>query len=46
VKIHSIPFNVFGQHYVLNSSLICNLAGMLFYTVTNFIINKFYTFKS
>jgi putative flippase GtrA len=43
--IHSMSLEVFGHNYTLNSSLICNIVGMVFYTVINFIYNKYYTFK-
>ncbi|GHT54185.1 hypothetical protein FACS189446_3290 [Bacteroidia bacterium] len=43
--IHSLSFEAIGHSYTLNSSLICNLIGMVFYTVLNFVYNKYYTFK-
>jgi putative flippase GtrA len=39
--VHSLSVDAIG----LNSSLICNVIGMVFYTVLNFIYNKYYTFR-
>ena len=35
-----------NQEYVLTSAYICQLCGIVFYTVLNFLCNKYYTFKS
>lgn len=44
-RIHRFSFEVLGHYYTLNSSLICNIIGMVFYTVLNFVYNKYYTFR-
>jgi putative flippase GtrA len=43
--IHSLSFEALGRNYTLNSSLICSIIGMVFYTILNFVYNKYYTFR-
>lgn len=45
IKIDSVSFELFGHDYVLNFSYICQIIGNVFYTILNFIFNKYYTFK-
>ncbi len=44
-SIPSIQFNALGRNYIINSSYICQLIGIVFYTGLGFFFNKYYTFK-
>jgi putative flippase GtrA len=44
----SIPpfkFNLFNHSDMLTSAYICQLIGVVFYTILNFLCNKYYTFR-
>ncbi|MDR1372285.1 MAG: GtrA family protein [Dysgonamonadaceae bacterium] len=43
--IPSISFSPFGYKFMLTSPMLCNTIGIVFYTVLNFMYNKYYTFK-
>jgi putative flippase GtrA len=43
--IPSLHFDFPNREYVLTSAYICQLAGIIFYTLLNFLCNKYYTFK-
>jgi putative flippase GtrA len=43
--IQPFSFSILEMDFTVSSSHICNLAGMVFYTVLNFFYNKYYTFK-
>ncbi len=45
VALSPFYFNAFGANYVITSSYICQLIGIVFYTGLNFFFNKYYTFK-
>lgn len=45
INISSIRFSLFSHDYVISFAYICQLIGMVFYTVLNFLLNKYYTFK-
>jgi Predicted membrane protein len=45
VSIPALEFNAFGVNYFITSSYICQLIGMVFYTILGFVFNKYYTFK-
>jgi putative flippase GtrA len=45
VAIPTFEFNAFNVNYIITSSYICQLIGIVFYTGLNFIFNKYYTFK-
>ncbi len=45
VSIPTFEFNALGGDYVITSSYICQLIGIVFYTGLNFFFNKYYTFK-
>jgi putative flippase GtrA len=42
VKVNVLSFGIFGTY---NFSFICQIIGNIFYTILNFICNKYYTFK-
>jgi putative flippase GtrA len=44
-SIPSYKFELFNHSYLLTSAYICQLIGIAFYTILNFLCNKFYTFK-
>ena len=46
VHINSLQFSLLEKEYVISFAYICQLIGIVFYTVLNFLLNKFYTFKS
>lgn len=41
----AIKINLFSYHLLINHAYICQLIGMVFYTLVNFVCNKYYTFK-
>jgi putative flippase GtrA len=41
-----LVFHLLNHPYMLSSAYICQLIGMVFYTVLNFLCNKYYTFKT
>jgi putative flippase GtrA len=43
--IPEIKFAVFHHSYTVTAAYICQLIGIAFYTVMNFLCNKYYTFK-
>jgi Predicted membrane protein len=43
--IPSLSFEWIGQRYTVTSAYLCQLAGIVVYTVLNFFCNKYYTFK-
>ncbi|MDR1368676.1 MAG: GtrA family protein [Dysgonamonadaceae bacterium] len=45
VSIPTFDFNALGANYIVTSSYICQLIGIVFYTGLNFFCNKYYTFK-
>lgn len=45
VDIPAIRLDFFHYTYTITSAYICQLIGILFYTVLNFLCNKYYTFK-
>jgi putative flippase GtrA len=45
INILTIHFNVFNYEYILTSAYLCQLIGIVFYTILNFLCNKYYTFK-
>lgn len=44
-NIPSVDFVLSGHAYTVTSAYICQLIGIVFYTVLNFLSNKYYTFK-
>lgn len=45
VHISTINLSFFNESYIVTSAYICQLIGIVFYTVLNFLCNKYYTFK-
>lgn len=45
VSVPTLNFNILGVNYSVTSSYLCQLIGIVFYTVLNFFFNKYYTFK-
>jgi putative flippase GtrA len=45
-NIPTLDFRLWTWHYVIASAYLCQLAGIVFYTVLNFLCNKYYTFKN
>lgn len=45
VPLNSIDFTILNKHFVISFAYICQLIGMVFYTVLNFLMNKYYTFR-
>lgn len=45
IQISSIKFSLFHHDYLVSFSYICQLIGMVFYTILNFLCNKYYTFR-
>ena len=45
INITALEFDIFNQHYVISFAYICQLIGIVFYTVLNFLCNKYYTFR-
>jgi putative flippase GtrA len=43
--IPSLHFDFPKKEYILTSAYICQLAGIICYTLLNFLCNKYYTFK-
>jgi putative flippase GtrA len=43
--IQSVNIELFNIKSTLSSSYICQLCGIIFYTILNFTCNKYYTFK-
>jgi putative flippase GtrA len=43
--IPEITFTLFRHTYTITSAYTCQLAGIAFYTIMNFLCNKYYTFK-
>jgi putative flippase GtrA len=41
----ALQFDFSGKVYMLTSAYICQLIGIVFYTLLNFLCNKYYTFK-
>jgi putative flippase GtrA len=44
-NIPEIHFTFFCYSYLITSAYICQLIGIVFYTIMNFLCNKYYTFK-
>ena len=44
-NLPSIELTLLNQSYLITSAYICQLIGIVFYTVLNFLSNKYYTFK-
>jgi putative flippase GtrA len=40
IKLHFLHYS-----YNVTSAYTCQLAGIIFYTIMNFLCNKYYTFK-
>ncbi|MDR3220216.1 MAG: GtrA family protein [Dysgonamonadaceae bacterium] len=45
LKINTFQFCLLNHEYNVNFAYICQLIGIVFYTVLNFVFNKYYTFK-
>ena len=45
VNLTSVHFVLLGKEYLVSFAYICQLIGIVFYTVINFLCNKYYTFK-
>jgi putative flippase GtrA len=41
----SLEYEFLSRSYFITSAYICQLAGIVFFTVFNFLCNKYYTFK-
>jgi putative flippase GtrA len=44
-NMNNIQFSLFNHEHLINAAYIYQLIGMVFYTILNFICNKYYTFK-
>jgi hypothetical protein len=44
-SVPSLQFDFFNKEYILTSAYLCQLTGIVFYTLLNFLCNKYYTFK-
>jgi putative flippase GtrA len=44
-NIPSLSLDILNHSYTVTSAYICQLTGIIFYTVMNFLFNKYYTFK-
>lgn len=45
IDLTSVRFAFFGKDFLISFAYICQLIGIVFYTVMNFLCNKYYTFK-
>jgi Predicted membrane protein len=45
VNLTSLQFTLFGKEFPVSFAYICQLIGIVFYSVMNFLCNKYYTFK-
>jgi putative flippase GtrA len=45
IHINSVQFSLFNHDYLASFAYICQLIGIIFYTVLNFLCNKYYTFS-
>jgi putative flippase GtrA len=45
IKINTVQLNVLNQDYIIHVVDIFQLIGMVFYTILNFMFNKYYTFR-
>ena len=45
VDLTSLQFTLFGKEFLVSFAYICQLIGIVFYSVMNFLCNKYYTFK-
>jgi putative flippase GtrA len=45
VHTNTIHFLILNHGYDVNFAYICQLIGIVFYTIMNFVCNKYYTFK-
>ncbi|MDH8701085.1 putative flippase GtrA [Dysgonomonadaceae bacterium PH5-43] len=43
--IPNVSFDLLGATHTITSAYICQLIGMVFYTILNFLCNKYYTFR-
>lgn len=44
-NIPTVNFNLINKNYIINSAYICQLIGIVSYTLLNFFFNKYYTFR-
>ena len=44
-NISALQFSFLSHNYIVTSAYICQLIGIVFYTILNFLCNKYYTFK-
>jgi len=44
-NLSSLELTLLNHSYIITSAYICQLIGIVFYTVLNFLSNKYYTFK-
>jgi putative flippase GtrA len=45
IHIGNIRFDFWNHEYVISFAYICQLIGIVFFTILNFLCNKYYTFK-
>ena len=45
VNLSSLQFSLFGKEFIISFAYICQLIGIVFYTILNFLLNKYFTFK-
>jgi putative flippase GtrA len=43
--IPALQFDFFNKDYIFTSAYVCQLIGIVFYTLLNFLCNKYYTFR-
>ena len=44
-NLSPIELTFLNHSYLVTSAYICQLIGIIFYTILNFLLNKYYTFK-
>lgn len=45
VNLSSIQFTLLGREFLMSFAYVCQLIGIVFYTVMNFLCNKYFTFR-
>lgn len=45
VELRSFHYELLGREFVVSYAYVWQLAGIVFYTVLNFLLNKYYTFN-
>lgn len=45
IKGSNLPFAIGNFSFIISFAYICQLIGIVFYTILNFLLNKYYTFK-